>query len=100
MSVDGELYVCSKSRSQRSSAIVAHWPNVIGIDPRAEAPLRAAIDSYFFRHQLQVKSRSSNVTVLNTKKLAHVKWLEDHPYRDRYIPMSFVSARTYARESY
>ena len=37
--VNGELFLSSKSRSQRSNAIVAHWLNISGIDTSGEAPL-------------------------------------------------------------
>ena len=30
--VNGELFLSTKSRSQRSNAIVAHWLNISGID--------------------------------------------------------------------
>ena len=48
LSINGELLISSKACSNRSSTIVAHWPNVIGIDPQGEAPLRAGIIQYFF----------------------------------------------------
>ena len=56
ININGEQYISNKSRSERSRAIVAHWPNqVLGIDPTGESPLRAGIISYFFRHEMKLK---------------------------------------------
>ena len=35
----------------------------------------------------------------NVNLLAHIKWFEDHPYKDIYIPTLFVSATTFVQES-
>ena len=49
ININGEQYISSKSRSEQSRAIVAHWLNqVLGIDPTGESPLRAGIISFFF----------------------------------------------------
>ena len=61
--VNGELFLSSKSRSQRSNAIVAHWLNISGIDTSGEAPLRVGIVSYFLRHELKLISKSSASTM-------------------------------------
>ena len=84
--VNGELFLSSKSHSQRSNAIAAHWLNISGIDTSGEAPLRVGIISYFLRHELKLISKSSASIIANVNVLAHIKWFEDHPYKGKYIP--------------
>ena len=48
--------------SPKSTAVVAHWlNNVIGIDTSRQAHIRAGFVTYFFRHELKLKSRSNFV---------------------------------------
>ena len=91
--VNGELFVSSKSHSQRSNAIVVHWLNISGIDTSGEAPLRVGIVSYFLRHELMLISMSSASTMTNVNVLAHIKWFEDYPYKDKYILTLFQRQR-------
>ena len=49
ININGEQYISSKSRSERSWAIVAHWPNqVLGIDPTGESPSELVSFLIFF----------------------------------------------------
>ena len=94
--IGGELLISAKSRSQRSSAIVAHWPGVIGIDPRGEAPLRVGLVDHFLQHTLVIKPHLQPETKeCKLHLLARVSWLDDHPYRDKYIPKVIMSALTH-----
>ena len=82
ISVTDHLFLSSKSCSPKSTAVVAHWlNNVIGIDTSRQAHIRAGFVTYFFRHELKLKSRSNFVKLqILINVLAHVQWLEDHPY--------------------
>ena len=35
----------------------------------------------------------------NVNVIAHIKWFEDHPYKDKYIPTLLVSATMFVQES-
>lgn len=99
VTINGSTFISTKSRSKRSSAVIAHWPGVLNrIDSRGEAPLRAGVVT-FFRHELKLKQCRAESVVNTTNILAHVMWLESHPYRDKYLPKSFVSATTYTSDS-
>ena len=95
--LNDELFVSIKSHSQRSPAIVAHWPNVIGIDTQGEAPLRVGLVSFFFWH-VKLKLYGSPEKTENLL-MAHVEWKEEHPYRNKYGPTLIISATTYAPQS-
>ena len=69
------------------TAVVTHWlNNVMGIDTSRQAHFQAGFVTYFFRHEFKLKSRSNFVKlqVLKINVLAHVQWLEDHPYLDSF----------------
>ena len=76
--IGGEEYITSEARSSRSAAVIAHWPNVIGIDKLGEAPARVGILTSIFRHSATIKKPSGDVTKL-CLILAHVRWFQDHP---------------------
>ena len=83
VTINGSTFISTNSRSKRSSGVIAHWPEVLNrIDSRGEAPLRAGVVTYFFRHELKLKQRTAESVVNTTNILAHVMWLESHPYRD------------------
>lgn len=80
---------------------IAHWPNVIGnaIDTRGEAPMRVGSVMYFLQHELTVKSTSDDqAETCRVHLLAKVKWRDNHPYRERYIPTVIMSATTHIPE--
>ena len=77
--INGEEYITSKCRSKRSSAVVTHWPGVLGIDALGEAPVRVGILISIIRHSVAIKEHGINAQKNNV--LAHVKWLQDHPQR-------------------
>ena len=74
MTINHEEYTSSKARSQKSSAIAAKWPGVVGIDTRGEAPLRIAQVTSYIEHKLTKTNK--------THMLARVRWYCDHPRRD------------------
>ena len=89
-----ELFISKKSRSQRSNAIVAHWPNVIGsaIDTTGEAPMYVM---YFLQHELTVKcTTDGQAKTCKVHLLAKVMWKDNHPYRERHIPTVIMFATT------
>lgn len=47
ISVHGLQLISSKARSQRLTAIVAHWRNQDGIDPTGQSPLRVGFITSF-----------------------------------------------------
>ena len=69
-------------------------PNqVLGIDP---TPL---IISHVFRHEMKLVCKGQTQVINKVHLLARVKWLEDHPYREKYIQTLFVSATTYVHDN-
>lgn len=56
LNMNGEEFISTGSRSQHSPAIAAHWPGVLSIDPRGEAPLRIGIVTCFIRHVVFLKT--------------------------------------------
>ena len=101
VTINGETFISKKSRSQRSTAVVAHWPNTTctGIDEHVQCPMCVGIVSYFFQHEIRVKSRrSQSVNTINSM-LAYMKWMENHPQRNNYIPMTIITSTTYSFDS-
>ena len=79
--INGEEYISVKSRSQRSAAIIAHWPSLTGaIDTTGDAPCRVGIIQWFISHQITLDSVGSNssMTLLAKKKsllpLSNCRW--------------------------
>jgi len=87
LNMNGEEFISSGSRSQRSPTIAAHWPGVLSIDPRGEAPLRIGIVTCFISHEVSFSQDSlmaqSSSTVSHV--LAHIKWYIDHPRRNFFL---------------
>ena len=73
MLINGEEYTSEKSRSERSSIIAAHWPGVIGIDPRGEAELRAGSITCFIQHKIAIDDSNHQCSVPITHNLVHFK---------------------------
>jgi hypothetical protein len=65
MIINHEEYISSKARSQKSSAVAAKWPGVVGIDAHGEAPLRIAQVISYIEHSLDTNK---------THMLARVRW--------------------------
>ena len=85
LSVHGLQLISSKARSQRSSAIVAHWRNHnSGIDSTGRIPLRVGIVTSFMCHNIHVEDGLT--TTCKKHFLAKVNWLQEHPKRDQYVP--------------
>lgn len=97
--VNGEEFITTQSRSQRSAAIIAHWPGVISIDENAEAPVRVGVLTSVFRHSATIKENTSMTLTTRAHVFAKVKWLEDHPYRHHLHQSVIISATTYTHES-
>ena len=72
--INGEEYISKNSRSQRSTAVAAKWPNVIGIDQLGEAPIRIGRIISFVKHTISISPDSTVV-------LARLEWYGDHPRR-------------------
>ena len=93
--INCEEYNSSHSRSQRSTAIAAKWPNVLGIDTRGEAPLRIGNVVSFIEHDVDiaVSSICNTPTITKNHILVHVQWYGDHPHRD-YLHSTTVLCST------
>jgi len=101
MNMNSEEFISTGSRSQRSPAIAAHWPGVLNVDTRGEAPLRIGIVTCFIRHDIScirdpLKPQSSSTL---SHILAHIKWYMDHPRRDFFHPSIVVCATVFDAES-
>ena len=57
--INGEEYITSQCRSKCSSAIVVHWPGVLGIDELGEAPIRVGIVTSIIRHPVVIKKHAA-----------------------------------------
>ena len=88
ISIHGLHLISCKARSQRSTAIVAHWRNQGGIDLTGQAPLRVGIVTSFLCHDIQIEEGNTSIHKQNI--LARVNWFQDHPKRDQYIPSVIV----------
>ena len=98
ISINGEHFISMESRSKRSSAILCHWPGVIGIDKSGEAPVRVGIVTSFLRHSITMKDAHSASRV-STHVLARVKWLQYHPRQSIFHASAMiVSATVYDNE--
>ena len=99
MLINGEEFISTKARSQRSSTVAAHWPAVIGIDSLREAPVKVGISSSFIRHTVTVKHTNTDMIKTAVHILAQVKWFENHPCRDHFHQSILVSAATHDLDS-
>ena len=101
LNMNSEEFISTGSRSQRSPAIAAHWPGVLSIDPRGEAPLRIGIVTCFVRHEISFIQDSLRLQSSSTVShvLAHVKWYMDHPRRNFFHPSIIVCASVYDADS-
>ena len=88
--INREEFISSRSRSEKSYAIAAHWPNVVGIDSQGEAPLRIAKCESFIQHTLPGTTPSGGSV---THVLARVQWYDDHPRRN-YLHSSITLCST------
>jgi len=52
MNMNSEEFISTGSQSQHSPPVAAHWPGVLNIDTRGEAPLRIGIVTCFIRHEI------------------------------------------------
>ena len=69
--VNGDEYVSLKSRSQTSSAIIAHWPSINGsVDTMGETPCKVGLIESFIHHQIKMADSTMHKNIL----LAPVKW--------------------------
>ena len=94
----GEQYLSIQSRSMRSSAIVAHWPNrnAQGIDCDGKLPLRVGIISSFINHKVTFGSDTMQPKEVY---LAHVQWFQEHPRRDFFHSSVIVSSTLFESSS-
>ena len=95
-----EEYISSKSNSQKSSAIVAHWPGISGIDPSGEAPFRVGEVISHFRHTVEVfQEIVSRESFALHHIMARVKWYMDHPQREKLHPPTLICATVFDPDS-
>ena len=101
MIINQEEYISVKSRSQKSAAIVAHWPGISGIDPSGEGPLRVGQVISYFCHTIElVKDPSSRQECTAVHHImARVKWYMDHPQRAKMHPPIILCAATFDSDS-
>ena len=75
----------SNSHSQRSTAIAAKWPSVLGIDTEGEAPVRIGDIISFIKHDIVVSSHNAQLQSTNSSSttksyiLVCLRWYDDHP---------------------
>ena len=104
INVMGEIYTSEKSRSERSSAILAAWPSVSGVLLRTphEDDLRVGIVQFFILHTPHIrKDIVVNATALTNVELlkephilAKVSWLQDHPRKLMKYKNGIIMAAT------
>ena len=100
MSFNQEEYISAKSNSQKSSAIVAHWAGISGIDRSGEAPLRVGQVIYYFRHTVELfQNPISRESSAIRHIIARVKWYMDHPQREKLHPPTIICAATFDPDS-
>ena len=87
--INNEEYISSGSYSNKSKAIAAKWPNIVGIDTQGEAPLRIGTVPAFIQHEILLSNSSSPIK----HSLAYIKWYGHHP-RSGYIHPSMVICST------
>lgn len=71
-----ENFICTKSRSARSSAIIAIWPHLSGILTTKEH-VWVGIIEYFLLHSPSIEQNDKVQKVKHL--LAYVKWYQNHP---------------------
>lgn len=93
----GEQYLSIQSRSKRSPAIVAHWPNrnSQGIDVDGKLPSRVGIVLSFLTHKVTFGPDQLSQDIC----LARVQWLQKHPRRDFFHSPLIVSTTLYESPS-
>ena len=97
--VNGEEFISLSSRSQRSSAIIAHWATVIGrIDTMGCGNPRVGLIKYFIRHTIKLKVDSADKKI--DSLLARVKWFEEHPRRNYFYQSVVVCGKLFSGDSY
>lgn len=89
--INGEEYISNNSRSQRSTAIAAKWPNVIGIDKQGEASVRIGRIISFLEHTITITLDNERKSY--TVVLARLEWYGDHPRR-HYLHSSVLICST------
>ena len=92
-------YISTKARSQKSCAIAARWPGVVGIDSRGEAPLRIGQVTSFIEHTLTFISNSETDSYSKTHILARVQWYCDHPRRNYLHSSTILCSTVFDHES-
>lgn len=96
-------YISTKARSQKSCAIAAKWPGVIGIDSRGEAPLRIGQVMNFLEHTVTfINSATVHVSTASYSKthiLARVQWYCDHPRRNYLHSSAILCSTVFDHES-
>ena len=99
VTINQEEYISTKARSDRSCAIAAKWPGVVGIDPRGEAPFRIAHVVSFIEHALSFTSSDSLTSISKNHIFARVQWYCDHPRRDFIHSSVILCANVFDCES-
>ena len=95
LSIHGREFISVKSRSQRSAAIIAHWPSLMGsIDTLGETHTKIGIIQYFIQHRVALETGNSIDTLL-----ARVKWFENHPRRNHFHHSVIVCCTLFCADS-
>ena len=82
-----QMYTSLKSRSSRSSAIIAVWPHLSGIvtSNTSMEDVRVGIIEHFLLHTPTLKAETDGLQSYEYKKedhlLAYVNWYQDHPQK-------------------
>ena len=93
--VNGEEFISTISRSQRSCTIAAHWlRRGLTIDLVGEEPLRIGIVTAFIRHKVDC-AQSSQVTTTISHIFARVKWYMNHTHSNYLHPSVIVCANVF-----
>ena len=97
--INGEYIVSSKARSMRSTAVVAHWATLTGINHSKDCQLRPGLVQSFNRHKTTVRRLNSSNDDTYSHILARVRWFQDHPCRDTHIPTLIVTSTLFDPEN-
>lgn len=93
VTINGEHFISSKSRSKRSAGIIAHWATSTGInqDNESDVTFTPGVVSSFIQHKVTVRT-PSNENMTRVHILCRVQWLQQHPCKDTYIPSLIISS--------
>lgn len=97
LEVYGKVFISLHSRSHRSSAIMAIWPNVNGsiLDRECNTEdIRVGLIEYLMLHTPNIAGMPDQAHIV-----AKVKWFQDHPRKNWYGNSIVLSATLFDGDS-